>query len=194
MRLLGMVVMLLLSAVVSAQQESDGEREITINRQPLSMEQIQALEYNYGVQIEGGRYWYDQLCGAWGVEGGPTAGFIAAWLNLPGPMPADISGGSTGIYINGREIHPLDQRGLQALFGITYQGRYWLDAMGNLGVEGGPPLVNIVTAIQQAQMQQQGGSTTHGYGSAGGARGTVGGGMYSGSTATGKSVFWYPGM
>jgi len=43
-------------------------------------------------------------------------------------------------------------------------------------------------AIQKARE-----SVTHGYGTSG-ARGTVGGGMYSGRTATGKSVFWYPGM
>jgi hypothetical protein len=153
----------------------------------------------YQTRIGKGRYWYDKRCGAWGVENGPTVGFIMAGLDLPGPMPADISGGGTGIFINGREIHPMDQQGLQQLFGITYRGRYWLDAQGNLGVEGGPALVNIVAAIQDAQRRQAGGSTTHGYGSTGGARGTLarngqGGHMYSGRTASGKSVFWYPGM
>ena len=170
------------------------QREVYINRVRLGTAQLQQLEGTYQTHIENGRYWYDALCGAWGVEGGPTAGFIMAGLGLPGPMPADISGGGTGIFINGREIHPLDQRGLQYLFGITYQGRYWLDASGNLGTEGGPAIVNIVSAIQNAQRQQGGGSVTHGYGSGGGARGTVGGGMYSGTTASGKSVFWYPGM
>jgi len=204
MRNLVAFVLMVICFAASAQQpyqvlperapEAGGEREITVNRVPLSAEQIQALEYYYQLHIESGHYWYDLLCGAWGIEEGPTAGFIAAGLNLPGPMPADISGGGTGIFINGREIHPLDQRGLQQLFGITYRGRYWLDAMGNLGMEGGPAIVNIVAAIQQAQMQQSGGSVTHGYGSGGGARGTVGGGMYSGTTASGKSVFWYPGM
>ncbi|MBW2481584.1 MAG: hypothetical protein JRF38_16475, partial [Deltaproteobacteria bacterium] len=98
-----------------------------------------------------------------------------AGLDLPGPMPSDISGGDTGIFINGREIHPMDQLGLQQLFDITYRGRYWLDDRGNLGVEGGPALVNIVAAIQAAQSRQSGGSTTHGYGSASGARGTLAG-------------------
>lgn len=192
MRLL-LIISLLLTTLVATAQPQGESSAITVNRVPLSSELRQALEYQYQVQIEAGDYWYDHICGAWGVEGGPTAGFIAAGLNLPGPMPADVSGGGTGIFINGREIHPLDQRGLQQLFGITYAGRYWLDAAGNLGFENGPFIVNIVAAIQQAQMQS-GGSTTHGYGGAGGARGTAGGGMYSGTTATGKSVFWYPGM
>jgi len=172
-------------------------RSVLINRVRLEPEVLQALESTYQTRIEDGRYWYDAYCGAWGVEGGPTVGFIAAGLSLPGPMPADISGGGTGIFINGREIHPLDQAGLQQLFGVTYRGHYWLDANGNLGPVGGPAIVNIVSAIQQAQAasaQQSGGSVTHGYGSAYGSRGTLGGGMYSGRTASGKSVFWYPGM
>lgn len=172
-------------------------RSVLINRVRLEPEVLQALEATYQTRIEDGRYWYDAICGAWGVEGGPTVGFIVAGLNLPGPLPADISGGGTGIFINGREIHPLDQAGLQQLFGVTYRGHYWLDANGNLGPVGGPAIVNIVSAIRQAQTasgQQSGASVTHGYGSAYGSRGTVGGGMYSGRTASGKSVFWYPGM
>lgn len=174
-----------------------GQRAVYINRMKLTPAQLQALETTYQTRIENGRYWYDAVCGAWGVEGGPTAGFILAGLDLPKPLPPDISGGGTGIFINGREIHVLDQKGLQQLFGVAYRGRYWLDAQGNLGLEGGPAIVNIVAAIQAAQRQQsvsQSGSVTHGYNSAYGARGTVGGGMYSGRTASGKSVFWYPGM
>lgn len=181
------------------QAASKGGREVYINRVKLDPEKLQSLESLHQTRIETGRYWYDGMCGAWGAENGPTVGFIMAGLDLGGPMPADISGGGTGIFINGREIHPLDQRGLQQLFGITYRGRYWLDAQGNLGVEGGPSIVNIVAAIPAAKRRQAGKSTTHGYGSASGARGTLagdgrGGHMYSGRTATEKSVFWYPGM
>lgn len=173
-----------------------GPRAVYINHIKLSLTQLQALETTYQIHIDNGRYWYDAICGAWGVEGGPTVGFILAGLDLPKPLPPDISGGGTGIFINGREIHVLDQRGLRQLFGVTYPGRYWLDAQGNLGPEGGPAIANIVAAIQAAQQRQatSQGSVTHGYNSAYGARGTLGGGMYSGRTASGKSVFWYPGM
>ncbi|WP_019614235.1 hypothetical protein [Psychromonas ossibalaenae] len=167
---------------------------VYINRKKLSPDKRNALESAYQTRIQSGRYWYDNICGAWGVEGGPTTGFILAGLDLPGPMPADISQGGTGIFINGREIHPMDQRGLQQLFGVTYKGYYWLDAQGNLGPIGGYAIVNIVNAIQAAQQQQPSGSVTHGYGSSYGSRGTLSsGGMYSGRTASGKSVFWYPG-
>jgi hypothetical protein len=174
-------------------------RQVYVNRIKLDAEKLNAIETMYQIRMEDGHYWYDYICGAWGVEDGPTVGFIMAGLDFPRPLPADISGGGTGIFINGREIHPLDQRGLQQLFGITYPGHYWLDSQGNLGIVGGPAIVNIVAAIQTAQRQQAGGSSTHGYGSAYGARGALagdgqGGQIYSGRTATGKSVFWYPGM
>ncbi len=185
------------SAVGSSDYSSasaiEGVSKVYINRIALKADRLSALQSQYGVRIQSGRYWYDARSGAWGLENGPTVGFIQAGLNLPGPMPASISGGGTHIFINGREIHPIDQRGLQALFGVTYPGRYWLDARGNLGLENGPALVNIAAQIRQNQARQSG-SVTHGYNSGYGARGTLGGGMYSGRTASGKSVFWYPGM
>jgi hypothetical protein len=168
-------------------------REVYINRVKLDNATLQALETQYRIPIQNGRFWYDANCGAWGVEGGPTAGFIYPALNLPGPMPVDISRGGTGIFINGREIHPLDQMALQQIFGSTIPGRYWLDAQGNLGPVGGGAIANLAAAIATSRGGKSG-SVTHGYGKGYGSRGTVGGGMYSGRTATGKSVLWYPGM
>lgn len=171
-----------------------GTSGVTVNRQPLDPQRRAALGQAYQMHIADGAYWYDARSGAWGVDGGPTAGFIAAGLDLPGPMPADASGGGTGIYINGREIHPMDRQGLQQLFGITYRGNFWLDSSGNLGPVGGQAIANIVTAVRANQQRQAGGAVTHGYGKAHGSRGTLSGGMYSGRTASGKSVFYYPGM
>jgi hypothetical protein len=182
---------------VSSPGPSDGKigttREVYVNRVKLNDVTLGALQTQYGIPIQDGRYWYDAICGAWGVEGGPTAGFIYPGLNLPGPMPVDISQGGTGIFINGREIHPQDQAALRQIFGTTIPGRYWLDAQGNLGPEGGVAIANLAAAIS-ASRGAQSGSVTHGYGKGYGSRGTVGGGMYSGRTATGKSVLWYPGM
>jgi len=169
------------------------KREVYINRVRLDEATLTAMEAQYGIPIQEGRYWYDVICGAWGVEGGPSAGFMYPRLNLPGPMPVDISRGGTGIFINGREIHPQDHMALQQIFGTTIPGRYWLDARGNLGLEGGGAIANLAAAIE-ASRGGQSGSVTHGYDKGYGSRGTVGGGMYSGRTATGKSVLWYPGM
>lgn len=169
-------------------------RQVFINRVQLDATTLQRLEAQSQVPIADGRYWYDSYSGAWGVEGGPTAGFIYPGLPLPSKMPVDISGGGTGIFINGREIHPLDQQALYQLFGVTYQGQFWMDSQGNIGYIGGPAIANVLQASQAARSGGGGGSVTHGYGSTYGARGTLGGGMYSGRTASGKSVFWYPGM
>jgi len=168
-----------------------GERTVRINRETLSTARVQELEAKYGTRIPDGRYWYDASCGGWGVEDGPTAGFILPGLDLPGPMPPDISGGGTGIFINGREIHVQDQKALQQIFGMTIPGRYWLDAQGNLGPEGGMAIANLRLAAQAAAGKQYG--TTTGMGGTVGMDGE-GGAMFSGRTATGKSVFWYSGQ
>jgi len=135
---------------VSPEAPASSTEAVVINGTPLSPARVQALEQRYGTRVPAGNFWYDVNCGAWGVAGGPTLGFIMPGLDLPGPMPADISGGETNIFINGREIHPLDQQGLQQMLGVTYPGRYWLDAQGNLGVEGGMVLVNLLQVSQRA--------------------------------------------
>jgi hypothetical protein len=167
--------------------EAAVERDVRINRLKLSSERVAQLEMQYQTRIIDGSYWYDATCGAWGVEGGPTLGFILPGLDLPGPMPADISGGGTGIFINGREIHLQDQAALHQIFGVTIPGRYWLDAYGNLGIEGGGIIANLRIAADRA------------YGSATGAGGTAaqdgeGGSMFFAPKLGGKSVFWYSGM
>jgi hypothetical protein len=168
-------------------QAAGTERDVRINRVELSDEHVRQLEMQYQAQVPNGSYWYDAMCGAWGMEGGPTLGFIPAGMQLPGPMPADVSGGGTGIFINGREVHVQDQAALQQIFGMTIPGRYWLDAQGNLGIEGGGIIANLRIAAGQA------------YGSATGAGGTAaqdgeGGSMFFAPKLGGKSVFWYSGM
>ena len=149
-------------------------RQIYFNRVQLTDNKIQSLESTLQTQIPDGRYWYDATSGMWGTENGPTVGFVMAGLDLPNPMPADISGAGTGIFINGREIHLLDQQGLQQLLGQINPGRYWLDAQGNMGAEGQPAVVNLAMAMQMAQQQRTTGSVTHGYDSTYGGRGTLG--------------------
>ncbi len=56
----------------------------------------------------------DAATGARGGESGATQGRLAPGLPLPAPMPADASGGGrgllTGVFIIGRELHPLELR------------------------------------------------------------------------------------
>ncbi len=125
------------------------ERSVVINRVRLSDIELDQLERRCGVHIQDASYWYDPLCGAWGFEGGPCVGFIQPRLPLGGRLRADASRGSTGVVINGRELHTLDVVALQRL-GPVLPGRYWVDAHANFGFEGGPTLGNLVAAAQMA--------------------------------------------
>lgn len=133
--------------------------KVVINGTRLSNEQVSSLEQAYKVKIQDGAYWYDKACGAWGLQGGPTAGFILPNLDLGGPLSADASNGNTGVFVNGRQLHIYDVLALQQLLGPITPGWYWLDAQGNVGIEGGPMLFNIVKLANAARARGQAGST-----------------------------------
>ena len=120
-------------------------RVVAFNRIELTPEALTALDQLNRADIPAGRYWYDAMCGAWGIEGGPCVGFVMAGLPLTGPMPADISGGGTGTFINGRELHPADRAAIIARYGTAWPGRYLLNAMGWLSTEQGMPIINLAT-------------------------------------------------
>lgn len=167
--------------------------KVVFNGVQLGPQVLDALEAQFGLIIEDGEYWYDRFSGAVGQRGGPMAAFIMPGLDLGGPLRADASGGGTGVYINGREAHPVDVLSLQMLVGFIPPGRYYLDAAGNYGYEGYenfPPAGNLIQAAQAAR-SGAGSGAGGGSGSAGGMEktpfGYVGGGsFYDG--ATGCSV------
>ena len=128
---------------------ADRTQAVYVNNAGLGAEKIKAIEQFYRVRLQSGRFWYDRLSGLWGLEGGPTVGQISPGLDLGGPLRASASNGDTGVFINGREIHFLELRYLQKLFGHVVQGRYWLNAEGIGGFEGGPPQFNIRLASQR---------------------------------------------
>jgi hypothetical protein len=117
---------------------------------------LRAYEAQTGA-VPPGRYWYDAATGAAGRWGGPMTVLLAPGLLLPGPLPAAASGGGdgrlTGVFINGRELHPQDVAGLRQ-FGNVLPGRYQWDAWGNVSVEGGGFLFNFF-AVAQAQARAQ---------------------------------------
>jgi hypothetical protein len=52
---------------------------------------------------------------------------------------------STGVYLNGQELSTQDKAQLDELLGGSVPpGRYTVDAAGNAGPEGQPPVVNLV--------------------------------------------------
>lgn len=137
----------------------DNSRNIAFNGRILSAQQrmlLERLERVEGVRLPDGRYWYDNRTGAAGRWGGPTLAILPSGLGLGGPMPANCSGGGTGVFVNGRELHPYDVVQLSQL-GPVYRGRYWLDASGYYGFEGGPPMGNLLAAMSAARNQRSSG-------------------------------------
>jgi hypothetical protein len=121
-------------------------QNIYVNGVKLDSETIGSLEAYYGFQMRSGRYWYDKVSGLWGFEGGPAMGQIMPALDLGGSLKPHASGGKTGVFVNGRELHPLEVQYLMSIFGRVIPGRYWLNAQGTGGFVGGPPLFNMNTS------------------------------------------------
>lgn len=144
----------MLPTVLWAQVPMPPQQEIVINSAVVTAAEIQAVQQRMGIPagapIPSGRYWYDPTSGLWGMEGGPTMGQILPDLLLGGALRADASGGGTGVFINGREIHPLEAAYLRGLYGYVVPGRYWLNWQGIGGFEGGPALFNLMAAAASA--------------------------------------------
>lgn len=165
------------SCLLTAAQTYRTQRHITFNGSPLDergwrvLNQLEALART---RLRDGAYWYDPMSGASGRWGGPAAILLIPGLPLGGRLPANASGGGsgnvTGIFVNGRELHRDDVRALIALYGQAWPGRWWVDAYGNFGPEGGPPMGNL----RQAASATRGSSWLRGSG-------------------TGSSTFWAGG-
>ena len=132
---------------------------IFINGQEISQQQVGELRALYGYVAPPGKYWYDSRGGLFGAMGYEAAGFMRPGHDF-GPLPANASNGTTGVFINGRQINMNEAMYCQRLFGAVYQGRWWLDGRtGNMGAEGNPtPIVNVFAALRQSQQSGQGGS------------------------------------
>jgi hypothetical protein len=152
MRAYGWIAVLMLASAACRA----GGGEVLVNGAPLEAQIQRALELRYGTDLLPGRYWYDSLSGLWGLEGGPSLGQILPGLPL-GTLAADASVKSfwqhTFVFVNGREIHAREYSYLQGLFGSVNPGRYWLNAQGVAGYEGGPPLFDLRAAALSRRPQ-----------------------------------------
>ncbi len=203
------VVVLALAACVEAQPpqaypqqqapvmvgaQPQGARRLTFNGRAATASEMQLvaqIDTMYGTPVADGDYWYDAASGAAGAWGGPTLGFLPAGLALGGPLPPNASGGGTGaltgVFVNGRELHPVDVQVLMAIYGQVIPGRWWVDGQGNAGQEGGPALLNLVALARQRGAAGKGHGAESYYRSDGhGNNAFVGGGCVSSSHTTGS--------
>ncbi|KAL5312828.1 hypothetical protein ACEPPN_019254 [Leptodophora sp. 'Broadleaf-Isolate-01'] len=171
------------STTTSPMYNADRPGQISVNRVPLESNGLLLLQRT-GMVVLPGRYWYDARSGAWGVDGGPCLGVITPQLPLGGPLLPDASGiSSTGVFINGRQIHALDAIGLQ-LMGVTpLPGRWWVEADGRYGLEG------THFAIGNLRMQGLAG----GAGSGGASSWSTRGGSFGGTDGQGFGYVGGPG-
>ncbi len=117
---------------------------IVVNGQALSAETVRQLQQLYPVAIPPGRYWYDAISGAWGRDGEPIAGQMLAGLSLGGPLMATASRGSSGVFINGRQITDGEKAYIERLCQTPVApARYWIMSTGIGGFERGPAFFNL---------------------------------------------------
>ncbi|XP_010544426.1 PREDICTED: uncharacterized protein LOC104817047 [Tarenaya hassleriana] len=93
------------------QNEENGksQQEIWVNGRLIPEDQVRRAEKLAG-PIQPGNYWYDYRAGFWGVMGKPCLGIIPPFIEefSHPPMPDNCAGGNTGVFVNGRELHPRD--------------------------------------------------------------------------------------
>ena len=167
-------------------------RAVKFNGQALDADGLATLaklEAASRTRLPDGAYWYDPVCGAFGAWGGPVLVILPAGLALGGPVPTNASGSGSGLFVNGREIHAFDALYLQHLLGPIKPGRYFTDAYGNAGIEGGPILVNLLQAAQQ-----RGGFSSYKSNPHTGESSSISSEGVSFTNSTGKTVSWYPGL
>jgi len=147
MKWISLIVLLTMDLCSMAQASG---RSFIVNDQKVSDTLIRQLEKKYGVQFTPGNYWYDKVSGAYGVKGGPCTGIGIAGLSIGGNLRGDASSGGTGVFINGRELHPTDVLGFQT-FMTVIPGRYWAHANGNFGNENNTMVVGNLYQLYQAR-------------------------------------------
>jgi hypothetical protein len=129
------------AAASAAPVREDG---VVVNGQRLSAETIQLLQQVYPVAIPAGRYWYDPVSGAYGKDGEPIAGMMVPGLALGGPLNANASHGTSGVFINGRQITAGEKGYLERVCQTPVApARYWIAANGIGGFEGGAAAFNL---------------------------------------------------
>jgi hypothetical protein len=139
------------SPEVTGSSSSPASTGVIINQRELSTSELQAVLRAYGAAPPKGNYWYDARSGLYGSWGYEAAGYIRPGHDF-GPLSPRASNGDTGAFLNGREINMREAMFFRSLFGVAYQGRFWLDgSTGHMGIEGDPtPRANLAAALAKA--------------------------------------------
>ena len=153
-----------IAAVLATAADAIGAEQATgifVNSMALAADTVQALQRLYPVPIAPGRYWYDAVSGAYGIEGGPVTGQMSPGLRLGGALRADASAGTSGVFINGRQLTQGEKAYIeQTCRTPVARGRYSVDARGIGGFEGMLPSFDLRQCGADAGQGQARGSST----------------------------------
>jgi hypothetical protein len=129
-------------AAAAARPAPGPQDGVWVNGALLTEATLQGLA-RLGLCVGPGRYWYDPRSGCAGYEGQGCGTLLPAGLPLGVPA-ADASAGTSGVFLNSRQLTHAEVAYLVGLTrGPVLPGRYWLDAQGFAGPEGGPAAVNL---------------------------------------------------
>ncbi len=130
-----LTVAILLVMLSTATWAQGNNSTVVVNGRSMSDEQVQEFAASYGQPPVPGTYWYDPRSGLYGYAGGTAIGSLRPGHDY-GPLAADASRGTTGIFFNGRHLPAVELQLYTQMLGPIPSGRYWLEANGNVGREG----------------------------------------------------------
>jgi hypothetical protein len=163
-----------------------GQLQTIVNGTVLTEQQKGDFRRIYGTPPLAGDFWYDTRSGLWGVTGREAFGLLRPGHHF-GVLAPTASAGTTGVFINGRQINVAEALYLRNLLGAVLPGRWWLDGnTGYFGLEGSPiPTGNLFAAVRGAQARNGGGVNYYHDGM--GTSMAISAGCAAGSTGTGSS-------
>jgi hypothetical protein len=184
------LLMLTALALGAARAEAQSDQTQTIiNGKVMTAAQRADFVRTYGTQPLGGNFWYDPVSGLWGVVGREAFGVLQPGLPY-GPVSPTASAGTTGVFINGRQINLAEALYIKSLLGSVLPGRWWLEGRtGNFGLEGNLMPVGNLFAIAKAAHQSRGGAYYYNNGM--GQSAQIMQGCASGTTGTGDNKVDY---
>ena len=155
------LLILAILATGGHQAQAQDRAQTVINGKALTAAQRAEFTRIQGMPPLGGNFWYDPASGLWGVVGREAFGVLRPGLSY-GPVSPTASSGTTGVFINGRQINMAEALYIKSLLGSVVPGRWWLDGRtGNFGLEGNQlPVGNSSPSRRQPSPAAAGPTTT----------------------------------
>jgi hypothetical protein len=137
----------------------DPDDPVFLNGVQLEPADLSELRAVLGQAPVPGRYWYDARSGLWGLEAHGAGGVTRPGLRVPAPLPADAARGTSGAFVNDRQLTARELGVIAQLLGwdesspAALAGRYVLDEQGRLYSIRGRYLGSLASGAPRARAQ-----------------------------------------